>query len=220
MREKQAAQLAAVTIEKKVTQMRTNRMTEPHVVVAGNILIPFLDPLRIRHDLQPDRQQSLQILLDHRRCIRPRAPDHRLASSPNPRQILRRQRQNAQPLQFFQHPKRCLNPIAPLRRMPVKLLADRVCELAAAQPRKRQNRLLHSGKLSPRQAPALKRRRTKSRDARVHCKPRMTPSHPYSAINAAGSQPLHPLAEEAASHTTISISCNSTGKSDTRPTTN
>ena len=134
MREQEAAQLAPPSVQKEKAQVPPNRMTENHVAVAVNKLVPFADFLRLRHNMQADRQNILHIPLDRRRRIRSLSPRHRLATTPTLRTILRRQRQNAHPLQFLQYPQRSLNPIVALCRKPAKLLADRVRKLRRLRP--------------------------------------------------------------------------------------
>ena len=168
LRELQATQLAPVPVLHEIAQPRTERVAETGIVPAVDKLVPLRDLVLVLHEAKLQWQKFPQWLRNRRLLLRPPALLNRLARTPRIGRILRRQHQEAQPLQFLQKPLAELDPVRARSRAPAQLLANRLPKLVPAQRRKRCNRRLDLGNLLPGQTTTEKRRRTQRLDSGVH----------------------------------------------------
>ena len=143
----------------KVTDVRPKRATVAEVVVAVDEGVPQLPSVRVGGRLEAQRTQVGKVGAQRRSPVGGRGPDGPGRHVPDLGLPLRRQRQDAMPLQCLQQLHARPDPVIALRRHPVEMLADGLRELVAAVVGKQRHGLLDVRNLPPGQAATGKRGR-------------------------------------------------------------
>ena len=166
----QTAQLATPTIPQPVAQETAERMPVTQLMMPIHQLLPFLNGLPLRHNLQFQRHQLLQPALYGGTRIRatrmPRSPTS--GSRSRSRSLRRQRRHDAAGLQLLQHPQTGPQSIPTLRCEPAQMTAQGGSQLMAAQCRKQLHRLLNVRNPTAGQPRATKGGRFQVLDSGIH----------------------------------------------------
>ena len=166
--EQQASQLASLPVGDKITDVRPKRASVAEVVVAVDEGVPQLPSVRVGDRLEAQRTQVGKVGAQRRSPVGGRGPDGPGRHVPDLGLPLRRQRQDAMPLQRLQQLHARPDPVIALRRHPVEMLAEGLRELVAAVVGKQRHGLLDVRNLPPGQAATGKRGRLQVGDSRIH----------------------------------------------------
>ena len=167
--EQHTAQPAPVPVEQEVAQVRAQRLAVAEIVVPLDAFVPELGVLLLLDPLQAQRLQVSQAGRDQRLGSAARGRGQRLPRSPGAcSRCAWAAASECRLLELFQQAQGGRDAVAASGRAPVELLADRLRQFLAAQGREPGHRLLDSGDLPAREAPAEEGGGLEILDAGIH----------------------------------------------------
>ena len=166
--EQHASQPASLPVGDEIADVRPERASVAEIVVAVDEGVPQLPSLGVGDRLEAQRTQIGKLGAEFRLPVGGGGPDRPGRHVPDLGQPLRRQRQDAMPLQRLQQLHARPDPVVALRRHPVEMLADGLRQLVAAVVGKQRHGLLDIRNLPPGQAATGKGGRLQVGDSRIH----------------------------------------------------